>query len=127
MDNTFRRWQSTGRIDAILEALQLHFNEEGLIDIELWRLDSSNVRASKNAAGARKKTRRSIKLLAAHVAVLAAKSTWSQMAMVCRWDSAFRLFSTRYEKLAGSFAAFIELAFGLRYFRELLADRKPAF
>ena len=24
--NTFRRWQSTGRIDAILEALQLHLN-----------------------------------------------------------------------------------------------------
>ncbi|MGL5176851.1 MAG: IS5-like element ISAs34 family transposase, partial [Aeromonas veronii] len=39
----------------------------------------------------------------------------------------FRRFSTRYEKLAGSFAAFIKLAFCLRYLRELLVDRKPAF
>lgn len=54
--NTFRRWQSTGHIDAILEALQLHLNEEGLIDFDLWCIDGSNVRASKDAAGARKKT-----------------------------------------------------------------------
>ena len=39
----------------------------------------------------------------------------------------FRRFSTRYEKLAGSFAAFIKLVFCLLYLRELLADRKPAF
>ena len=56
--NTFRRWQSTGHIDAILEALQLHLNEEGLIDFDLWCIDGSNVRASKDAAGARKKTLR---------------------------------------------------------------------
>lgn len=54
--NTFRRWQSTGRIDAILEVLQLRLNEEGLIDFDLWCLDGSNVRASKDAAGTRKKT-----------------------------------------------------------------------
>ncbi|ABO88629.1 probable transposase [Aeromonas salmonicida subsp. salmonicida A449] len=54
--NTFRRWQSTGHIDAILEALQLHLNEAGLIDFDLWCIDGSNVRASKDAAGARKKT-----------------------------------------------------------------------
>jgi transposase len=88
--NTFRRWQSTGRIDAILEALQLHLNEEGLIDFDLWCLDGSNVRASKDAAGARKKTLRWIKLLATLVVVLAAKFTWSLMVMVYRWGSAFR-------------------------------------
>ncbi|MNS76959.1 hypothetical protein D3C72_1105260 [compost metagenome] len=43
------------------------------------------------------------------------------------WLKKFRQFSTRYEKLAGSFAAFIKLAFCLRYLRELLAGRKPAF
>ena len=52
--NTFRRWQDVGRIDAILEALQLKLNEEGLIDFNLWCLDGSNVRAAKDAAGARK-------------------------------------------------------------------------
>lgn len=43
------------------------------------------------------------------------------------WLKKFRRFSTRYEKLAGSFAAFIKLAFCLRYLRELLVDRKLAF
>jgi hypothetical protein len=43
------------------------------------------------------------------------------------WLKKFRRFSTRYEKLAGCFAAFIKLAFCLRYLRELLVDRKPAF
>ena len=56
--NTFRRWQDAGRIDAILEALQLKLNEKGLIDFDLWCLDGSNVRVSKDAAGARKKTLR---------------------------------------------------------------------
>lgn len=56
--NSFRRWQSTGRIDAILAALQLHLNEEGLIDFDLWCIDGTNVWASKDAAGARKKTLR---------------------------------------------------------------------
>jgi hypothetical protein len=32
--------------------------EEGLIDFDLWCIDGSNVRASKDAAGARKKTLR---------------------------------------------------------------------
>lgn len=57
--NTFRRWLSTGRIDAILlAALQLYLNEEGLIDFDLWCIDGSNVRASKDATGASKKTLR---------------------------------------------------------------------
>lgn len=43
------------------------------------------------------------------------------------WLKKFRRFSTRYEKLAGSFAAFIKLAFCLRYLRELLVDRKKHF
>ena len=48
----------TGHIDAILAALQLHLNEEGLIDFDLWCIDCSNVRASKDAAGAPKKALR---------------------------------------------------------------------
>jgi len=42
------------------------------------------------------------------------------------WLKKFRRFSTRYDKLAGSFVAFIKLAFCLRYLRELLMERKPA-
>ena len=44
-----------------------------------------------------------------------------------RWLKKLRRFSTRYEKLAVSFAAFIKQAFCRRYLRELLVDRKPAF
>jgi len=40
------------------------------------------------------------------------------------WLKKFRRFSTRYDKLAGSFVAFIKLAFCLRYLRELLMERK---
>lgn len=52
---------SSPTVDAILAALrcaalQLHLNEEGLIDFDLWCIDGSNVRASKDTAGARKNT-----------------------------------------------------------------------
>ncbi len=46
-------------IDAILEALKLRLNEEGVINLDLWCIGGSNVRASKDAAGARKKTGKS--------------------------------------------------------------------
>ncbi|QXB28396.1 IS5 family transposase [Aeromonas sp. FDAARGOS 1405] len=221
--NIFRRWLSTGRIDAILAALQLHLNEEGLIDFDLWCIDGSNVRASKDAAGARKKNTpvnqalgrsrggfgskihlvtdgnglplgfclspgqsAEIRYATSALAMariptssgryrtrpthLAADKAYSSRALRAElrrrkikavipqrsdqqwhhkgrplvldkaryrrrnvvercfgWLKKFRRFSTRYEKLAGSFAAFIKLAFCLRYLRELLVDRKPAF
>ncbi|WP_182936299.1 IS5 family transposase [Aeromonas caviae] len=221
--NTFRRWQDAGRIDAILEALQLKLNEEGLIDFDLWCLDGSNVRASKDAAGARKKNTSMNQALGrsrggfgskihlvtdghglplsfclspgqsaeisyatsalamariptssgryrtrpAHLAADKAYSSKAFRAELRRrrikavipqrsdqqrrhkgrplvldkvhyrrrnvvercfgWLKKFRRFSTRYEKLAKSFAAFIKLAFCLRYLRELCVDRKPAF
>ncbi|MEZ6927592.1 MULTISPECIES: IS5 family transposase [unclassified Aeromonas] len=221
--NSFRRWQSTGRIDAILAVLQLYLNEEGLIDFDLWRIDGSNVRASKDAAGARKKhsgvnqalgrsrggfgskihlvtdgnglplgfclspgQSAEIRYATSALAMariptssgryrtrpthLAADKAYSSRALRAElrrrkikavipqrsdqqrhhkgrslvldkaryrrrnvvercfgWLKKFRRFSTRYEKLAGSFAAFIKLAFCLRYLRELLVDKKPAF
>ncbi|WP_447770005.1 IS5 family transposase [Aeromonas veronii] len=221
--NTFRRWLSTGRIYAILAALQLHLNKEGLIDFDLWCIDGSNVRASKDAAGAPKKNtpvnqalgrsrdgfgskihlvtdgnglplgfclspgqsaeiRYATSVLAiagiptssgryrtwpTHLAadkayrsrVLRAelwrrkikavipqrsdqqrhhkgrplvldKARYRRRNVVERcfgWLKKFRRLSTRYEKLAGIFAAFIKQAFCLRYLRELLVDRKLAF
>jgi len=53
--DTFHRWQKVRLIDAIVERLQLRLNEEGKIDFDQWCLDSSNVRASQDAAGARNK------------------------------------------------------------------------
>jgi hypothetical protein len=37
--------------DKILARLQLHLNEDGLIDYALWEIDSTTVRAHKSAAG----------------------------------------------------------------------------
>lgn len=51
----FRYWQQTGRFDQILALLHLELNAEGLIDYTLFAVDSTVVKASKAAAGAKKK------------------------------------------------------------------------
>lgn len=50
----FSRWSRSGLIARILERLQLKLNTEGFIDHELWLVDSTIVRASRSAAGARR-------------------------------------------------------------------------
>ena len=52
MYDRFRRYRIEGMFDRILARLQLELNEEGLIDYELWEVDSTTVRAHKSAAGA---------------------------------------------------------------------------
>lgn len=51
----FRRWQDDGTFDTILQYLQMTLNNEGLLDWSLFGLDSTSVRATRAAAGARKK------------------------------------------------------------------------
>lgn len=51
----FRRWQREGLFDRLLERLQIRLDERGLIDFDLWLVDATVVRASRAAAGARKK------------------------------------------------------------------------
>lgn len=51
----FRRYRIEGMFDKILARLQLHLNEDGLIDYALWEIDSTTVRAHKSAAGAGEK------------------------------------------------------------------------
>ena len=51
----FRKWRDEGVIDKIVDRLQLHLAEQGRIDVDLWCIDGSSVRASKAAAGASKK------------------------------------------------------------------------
>jgi transposase len=58
----FRRWRMDGTWATILDALLLRLDKAGLIDRDLWMVDASIVRASRAAAGAKKKSRR-----AAHV------------------------------------------------------------
>ncbi len=73
------RWRREGLFDAILDRLRLKLNAEGLIDLDLWCIDSTSVRASRSAAGARKKgIRRSPTIMrsAPRGAASAARSTW---------------------------------------------------
>src|SRR5262245_20488989 len=51
----FRRWQQEGRWLAILRALQGRADRDGILDWSLFGADSTNVRASRSAAGALKK------------------------------------------------------------------------
>ena len=51
----FNRWRREGLFDRILKALQIRLDKQGKIDWDLWLVDGSNVRASRAAAGARKK------------------------------------------------------------------------
>jgi transposase len=53
--NRFARWRDDGTFDRILARLQLKLDEQGRIDWDLWCIDGSSVRASRAAAGARKK------------------------------------------------------------------------
>ncbi len=51
----FSAWRKAGVFAKVVEALQVKLDNAGLIDWDLWLVDGSNVRASRVAAGARKK------------------------------------------------------------------------
>lgn len=51
----FNRYRRDGTFDKILKALRIRLDKEGKIDWDVWLVDGSNVRASRSAAGARKK------------------------------------------------------------------------
>lgn len=51
----FRDWRDGGTFDRILERLHIRLNQEGLIDLDTWMIDSTVIRASKAASGAGKK------------------------------------------------------------------------
>jgi transposase len=53
----FCRWRRNGTFDRILTALRVRLDKAAKIDWDLWLVDGSNVRASRVAAGARKKSR----------------------------------------------------------------------
>jgi len=51
----FNRWTTDGAWDRLIEALQIRLDAEGHIDWDPRRVDGSNIRASRAAAGAGKK------------------------------------------------------------------------
>ena len=51
----FNRWRKDGTWAKILDALLLRLDQAGFIDRDLWLVDASVIRASRAAAGAKKK------------------------------------------------------------------------
>ena len=86
----FAKWRREGIFAAIIEALQITLDQDGLIDWDLWCIDGANVRAARAAAGAGKKvstgtpTNRRTTLWAAAEAGLDRSSTWLLMATELR-------------------------------------------
>lgn len=48
----FNFWRADGTLDRILERLHLKLTEEGRLDVALWCVDATSIRASRSAAGA---------------------------------------------------------------------------
>lgn len=51
----FRDWRNQGAFDLMLKRLHIKPNEQGLIDLETWMIDSTAVRATRASSGAGKK------------------------------------------------------------------------
>jgi transposase len=92
----FSKWRKGGVFAAILEALQIKLDDQGLIDWELWCVDGACVRASRAAAGAEKKvspctlTSQPTTHWAAAEAGLERSSMWSLTVRELPWRSTSR-------------------------------------
>ncbi|MFP3443533.1 MULTISPECIES: IS5 family transposase [Pseudomonas] len=51
----FRGWRNQGTFDQMLKRLHLRLNEQGLIDLQTWMIDSTAVRATRASSGAGKR------------------------------------------------------------------------
>ena len=56
VNHRFNRWRRDGTFDRVLKALQIRLDKQGKIDWDLWLVDGTSIRASRAAAGARKKS-----------------------------------------------------------------------
>jgi transposase len=96
VNGRFNRYRGNGTFDRILKALQIRLDKQGKIDWDLWLVDGSNVRASRVAAGARKKRVKgsSTNLPTTHWVARAAdgeaSSTWSLTVRAFPWPSRSR-------------------------------------
>jgi len=51
----FRGWRNQGTFVQMLKRLHLRLNEQGLIDLQIWMIDSTAIRATRASSGAGKK------------------------------------------------------------------------
>ncbi len=47
----FRGWRNQGTFDQMLKRLHLRLNEQGLIDLQIWMIDSTAIRATRASSG----------------------------------------------------------------------------
>ena len=57
----FAKWRKQGVFERILVKLQVKLQQDGLIDLDTWFVDSTVNRAHKAAAGAKKKNKETIR------------------------------------------------------------------
>ena len=73
------RWRADGTLDRILKRLHLKLDEDRRLDLDLWCIDATQIRANRAAAGARGKRwpmSRTITRSAAREAATARNCTW---------------------------------------------------
>lgn len=58
----FARYRDEGTLDRIIETLHLKLDAEGHLDCTTWMIDATSIRASRAAAGARKRGIRRVQL-----------------------------------------------------------------
>lgn len=58
VNHRFNRWRRDGTFERVLKALKIRLDKQGKIDWDLWLVDGTSIRASRAAAGARKKSTR---------------------------------------------------------------------
>ena len=55
VNQRFRDWRDDGTFDRILERLHIRLNQEGLIDLDTWRIDCTAKRATRASSGGGKR------------------------------------------------------------------------
>lgn len=88
----FRLWRNRGTFEQMLKRLHLKLNDQGLIDLQTWMIDSTAVRATRASSGAGKKgglMNPQITLEAAVGAVSLPRFICSATPMACLYASCF--------------------------------------
>ncbi len=91
VNHRFNRWRRDGTFGRILKALQIRLDRQGKIDWDLWLVDGTNIRASRAAAGARKKSTRPTRSNPSTTAWAAAAADGGQS---CTWLLTAKAFSS---------------------------------
>ncbi|WP_087502955.1 IS5 family transposase [Pseudomonas sp. SID14000] len=113
----FRGWRNQGTFDQMLKRLHLRLNEQGLIDLQTWMIDSTAVRATRASSGAGPKP---------GLPRLFDRPKYRQRNIIERmfgWLKENRRIVTRFDKLAKSYAAMVSLACSMRCLRHLFSYR----